>query len=429
MRFFRWLISNVLMIIVIIALIYSYVYWGNLTGTETPAGKAMVYLSDEFAFVREFIEATKRKNRQRHDETDGPDVTTAESAGETTGTSHDASQGAAAAALQQGPAVQASAPSPAPTGKAAATPPPVAAGDSRKKSGEAFTVAGHDQPATPENRDDRHPDESVTGPGDTAAKPASRAAPGHPLAETPAPQDASAQNPETARQTDRETAVPQPVEKNAGIALDDAAPVQQPATIRYQQNAILLEQEKDGRVTTLQIREARKLERMDDASGQVATVQSRQVIARSSAIRQAELEIAEAQNGFVSPQLEQELENATANGGVAALTPDSVRQVWIEARKSFYRRNYEQSEKDYRRVIAMTKNNYDAYGELGNVYFHQGKNDEATEAYYRAATILAEKGQLDRARSLLGLMHFLDREKAEQLYRLVESVSKRQDRD
>jgi tetratricopeptide (TPR) repeat protein len=101
----------------------------------------------------------------------------------------------------------------------------------------------------------------------------------------------------------------------------------------------------------------------------------------------------------------------------------SVKESWVTARKSFYQRNYEKSEQSYQNVIDSTEDNFDAYGELGNVYFNQGKNKQAASAYFEAAAILVRKGQVNRAKSLMGLLRHLDKSKADELQGLIDSVT------
>jgi tetratricopeptide (TPR) repeat protein len=57
MKLIRWLLSNIILIAFILALTYAYVYWDNLTGPDTPAGKVIAVLTDEFESVREFVES------------------------------------------------------------------------------------------------------------------------------------------------------------------------------------------------------------------------------------------------------------------------------------------------------------------------------------------------------------------------------------
>ena len=57
MKLIRFFLSNILLIAFFCAVIYTYYYWDNLTGKDTPAGRAVAYLSDEFDGVNEFVEA------------------------------------------------------------------------------------------------------------------------------------------------------------------------------------------------------------------------------------------------------------------------------------------------------------------------------------------------------------------------------------
>ena len=134
-------------------------------------------------------------------------------------------------------------------------------------------------------------------------------------------------------------------------------------------------------------------------------------------------EAANAQDKFVSTALEKQLDNVDNHGKVIdkSLPGDAVRESWITARKSFYQRKYELSEKSYHDVIDNTTDNFDAYGELGNVYFNQGKKEKAAQAYFEAASILVRMGEARRAQSLMGLLRHLDKNRADDLQKLIES--------
>ena len=97
----------------------------------------------------------------------------------------------------------------------------------------------------------------------------------------------------------------------------------------------------------------------------------------------------------------------------------STRELWISAREEYHRGNIEVSIRNYQQVIANSSDNYDAYGELGNVYLRQGNNQEAANAYFEAAAILVRLGKPHRARSLLPMLGRLDRAKAEELNQLI----------
>ena len=100
----------------------------------------------------------------------------------------------------------------------------------------------------------------------------------------------------------------------------------------------------------------------------------------------------------------------------------STRELWIAARRSFHRRDYENSIKSYEQLIAATQDNYDAHGELGNVYFNQGRIKEAAASYYDAAAVLVRLGQVERAASLIHLLGRMDTEKARELQELIASA-------
>ena len=96
-----------------------------------------------------------------------------------------------------------------------------------------------------------------------------------------------------------------------------------------------------------------------------------------------------------------------------------TKQVLHTARKLFWNGNVQGSEKLYLELINLDKNDPDAYGELGNVYYTQGKWKQAGEAYYEAAIRLLEQnnnGQaIDRVSYLLMVIQGLDTESADKL--------------
>jgi tetratricopeptide (TPR) repeat protein len=97
----------------------------------------------------------------------------------------------------------------------------------------------------------------------------------------------------------------------------------------------------------------------------------------------------------------------------------TTRELWISAREEYHRGNIEASIQNYREVIASSSDNFDAYGELGNVYLNSGNTQEAANAYFEAAAILVKLGQVRRASSLLPMLGRLDRGKAEELNQLI----------
>jgi tetratricopeptide (TPR) repeat protein len=303
MKIIRWLLSHIILILLIIVVIYCYMFWGNLAGEDTPAGKAIAYLSEEFVEVDEFVDAIKAKQ--------------AELSGENSATKKDVK-----AATIAEPAIQAS-----------ATNSPVA--------------QRNDAPGVLVRGPDRGDEQQFTG--------------------------------------------------------------QQPVSISYSHNQMHVQQNSAGEIESGDASKA-------GVQGVAMTENTRPV--KPAAVTNPSTE------KFVPAEVEKQLSNVDQHGNLidAAQTSDSVKQSWITARKSFYQRNYEKSIESYKEVIDNTEDNFDAYGELGNVYFNQGRNDQAASAYFEAATILIRKGQVRRAQSLMGLLRHLDKAKASELQALIDSA-------
>lgn len=288
MKIIRWLLSHLFLILLIVVVIYGYMFWGNLAGKDTPAGKALAYLSHEFVEVEEFINAVKEKQGQLSAEQ----------------TSHE------------------------------------------------------------------------------------------PMPSEPAPSE------------------PLPSAASAEETVASSNVRQTPVSISYSHNQMQVRQNSSG-----------------DYESQAARMPVSSTATRNSGQKQrAEpapvvTEAANAQDKFVSTSVEQQLDNVDKHGKVIdkSLPGDAVRESWITARKSFYQRKYELSEKSYHDVIDNTTDNFDAYGELGNVYFNQGKNEKAAQAYFEAASILVRMGEARRAQSLMGLLRHLDKNRADDLQKLIES--------
>jgi len=284
MKIIRWFLSHFFLILLIVVVIYGYMFWGNLAGEDTPAGKALAYFSSEFVEVEEFIAAVKAK--------------------------------------------------------------------------QAKLTSDKEQVAAV-------PDEKV----------------------------AASSNIE-----------------------------QQPVSISYSHNQMQVKQNSAGDIET---QSERPPQPMLVAAEPQARKPIRQGEVAQNAVPSAPVSTgSSAQDKFVSTEVEQQLNNVDEQGKVIdeSMRSDAIRASWVTARKSFYQRNYELSEKSYRDVIDNTTDNFDAYGELGNVYFNQGKKEQAAGAYFEAASILVRKGQMGRARSLMGLLRHLDQNKADDLKKLIDSA-------
>jgi len=85
------------------------------------------------------------------------------------------------------------------------------------------------------------------------------------------------------------------------------------------------------------------------------------------------------------------------------------------ARQSYWTGNSQGAEKIYLNLVAIEDTNPDIYGELGNVYYTQGKWKEAGQAYYEAAVRLLALDKNIQVNYLLRVIQGLDAESAEKL--------------
>jgi len=97
----------------------------------------------------------------------------------------------------------------------------------------------------------------------------------------------------------------------------------------------------------------------------------------------------------------------------------SERDLLADARKAFNLGEISISEKLYLELTQLEQDNPDAFGELGNVYYSQGKWDQAGQAYYEAAVRLIEEGNYNQVSYLQRVISGLDREHAEKLSQLM----------
>lgn len=284
MKLIRWLLSNIVLIAFVLAITYAYVYWDNLTGEDTPAGKAIAYLSVEYDEVREFL--------------DGYDFGDGEA--DVIGAAEPVAEATETASVPQ------------------VMPPPRSLPPQSQPQQALPPQARQQQAASQQPYQQPYPSQGMM-------------------------------QPPTARQQQ---------------------PVSQPS---YQQRLP----------------------------------------------PQAMMQPAPPARRPVAPE---PMQAPPAPAETAAQTGDSesdLRALWISAREEYHRGNIAQSIDNYQQVIANSSDNYDAYGELGNVYLSRGKYREAAGAYYQAAAILVKQGQMGRARSLLPMLERLDRTRAEELNQLM----------
>ncbi len=342
MKIIRWLLSHTFLILLIVAVIYGYMFWGNLAGENTPAGKALAYLSNEFVEVEEFIAAVKAKQALLTEEKQSVSVAKSEPVTEPGDSNVERLPVNPHYDYQRPPAVTENtvAASEAGTEKAKNNTPVAATAEVKQKESVVL----------------------IAPPNETAVN------------NVPAT-----------------SAKSEPAESEAGTEkAKNNIPVAAIAEVKQKESVVLIAPPNETAVNN----------------------------APATSAKSAPAE------KFISAETAAQLDNVDEHGKVVNATQqyDAVRSLWITARKSFYQRNYKLSEQSYKQVIDKTKDNVDAYGELGNVYFNQGKNKEAASAYFEAAAILVRNGQANRARSLMALLRHLDESKADELKQLIDST-------
>ena len=373
MKILRWILSHTFLIVLIVLVIYGYMFWGNLLGRDTPAGKAVAYLSNEFVVVEEFVNAVRAKQAELKagniQDTELSDQAARDSDDSTTGGPTDslAVEEAGLPVVEQESSSEA------------------------VKDGALETVA------------------SDRGVADSELDTKAMAVP---VKEDMAAQDLSAQD----------------------VSAQDVSTQDVSTQDRALQGIATHATGSQGEIQTAPVQadmmpQAAEQPAVEQRSDELAAqAQSEAVPAGQQADQQhsvANMNTANVSGEFVSPEIEKQLDNVDQSGRVIDQSEKMtvVRDTWITARKSFYQRKYELSEQSYLDVINNTTDNHDAYGELGNVYFNQGKHEQAAAAYFEAAAILVRKGQVNRAKSLIGLLRHLDQTKASELQQLIETTA------
>jgi len=98
-------------------------------------------------------------------------------------------------------------------------------------------------------------------------------------------------------------------------------------------------------------------------------------------------------------------------------------ELLAAAREDFWLHNYDDAEKNYLALTELEPQNPDGYGELGNMYFSQGRWEKAAAAYYAAGTRLVSEGRLDSARELVNVIRGLNGQQADELDKLITSAA------
>lgn len=120
-----------------------------------------------------------------------------------------------------------------------------------------------------------------------------------------------------------------------------------------------------------------------------------------------------------STTIDQPAETARATGKPA----ESPYRLLAAAREAYWLRDYDTAEQKYRAMIDLDPTNPDGFGELGNMYFSQGKWELASATYFEAGKRLADEGLLEQARQLVDVLKGLQGSQAKALEKYIADKS------
>jgi hypothetical protein len=139
------------------------------------------------------------------------------------------------------------------------------------------------------------------------------------------------------------------------------------------------------------------------------------------AVPAPEAEPAEPEAAAIAPEIAPPptVESGSADAEIAAMRPY---QLLAKAREAFWLRDYEVAEKHYQVLTQREPDNPDGFGELGNMYFSQGRWEEAAAAYYEAGIRLISEGLLTHAGQMVEIIRGLNGTQADDLEKQIEAA-------
>jgi len=129
-----------------------------------------------------------------------------------------------------------------------------------------------------------------------------------------------------------------------------------------------------------------------------------------------------------APDADMATSTSSATATPTAATPtasdeESAYSILAAAREAYWLRDFETAEQRYKALIELEPDNPDGYGELGNMYFSQGKWDEAASAYYNAGVRLLNDGLVVQARQMVEVIRGLNGKQAGELDAMISAGS------
>jgi hypothetical protein len=116
-----------------------------------------------------------------------------------------------------------------------------------------------------------------------------------------------------------------------------------------------------------------------------------------------------------SPESETAIPEGSGAVEPVARQQEKPYQLLADAREAYWLREYDTAESKYLALTRLEPDNPDGYGELGNMYFSQGKWDQAAAAYYAAGVRLVGQGLLEQAEELIAVIRGLNGANADDL--------------
>jgi len=110
------------------------------------------------------------------------------------------------------------------------------------------------------------------------------------------------------------------------------------------------------------------------------------------------------------------MEQAAPQSQIPAVTSEQILNTWQQARTAAWYGDSARAIEYYQTVITLQPDNFDAYGEMGNIMLYSGDREGAVAAYYQAALLLDETPYRHLAWYLLQVIAGLDPQSADQLY-------------
>jgi len=115
---------------------------------------------------------------------------------------------------------------------------------------------------------------------------------------------------------------------------------------------------------------------------------------------------------FRPPELGSEMQPDATGPGRRAITPGIPHtgapkhpdRVLQQARQAFWHGAPGRAERHYLDYLAMRPAHADAFGELGNLYYHMGRPKDALDAYYTAGIRFREQGGREQLRQIVDLL-------------------------